>query len=166
LRVAAEEIAARYEGVAYFPSYEVITGNHARGRYFADGLRDVTEEGVSHVMRLFMKHYAVAEGETALSVETKPDVRRLLAESVRQELQEVVAVMCDESKLDIKGYTDPQLVAVNAPLAMEEANRETAQTSTVSAMDFLRGDASAPPEIQTDLLRRGFISRLRRLTLR
>ncbi len=37
LRVAAEEIAARYEGVAYFPSYEVITGNHARGRYFADG---------------------------------------------------------------------------------------------------------------------------------
>ncbi len=77
-----------------------------------------------------------------------------------------MAVMCDESKLDIKGYTDPQLVAVNAPLAMEEANRETAQTSTVSAMDFLRGDASAPPEIQTDLLRRGFIWRLRRLTLR
>ncbi len=58
LRVAAEEVAARYDEVAYFPSYEVITGSYTRSRYFDEGLRDVTEEGVSHVMRLFMQHYA------------------------------------------------------------------------------------------------------------
>ncbi len=45
LRVAAEEIAAQRDFVAYFPSYEVITGNYNRGGYFAEDLRSVTEAG-------------------------------------------------------------------------------------------------------------------------
>src|SRR5205823_5578884 len=57
LRVAAEEIANHDPGIAYFPSYEIITGQHTRGRYFASDLRSVTEEGVARVMALFLQHY-------------------------------------------------------------------------------------------------------------
>ncbi|MGF6853560.1 GSCFA domain-containing protein [Paraburkholderia sp. CI3] len=61
LRVAAEELSAAHAHVGYFPSYEVITGAYNRGTYFDEDLRTVTNEGVSHVMRLFMKHYAGAQ---------------------------------------------------------------------------------------------------------
>lgn len=57
LRVAAEEISRNNKNVEYFPSYEIITGGFARGVYFADDLRSVTEAGVSHVMGVFLKHY-------------------------------------------------------------------------------------------------------------
>lgn len=60
LRVAAGDAARRHGHVAYFPSFEIITGNFSRGRYFADDLREVREEGVNHVMRLFMEHYTKA----------------------------------------------------------------------------------------------------------
>lgn len=33
-----------HDNVAYFPSYEIITGSYNRGRYYDDGLREVTEE--------------------------------------------------------------------------------------------------------------------------
>ncbi len=41
----------------YFPSFEIITGSYNRGAYFEDDLRSVKPEGVSHVMKLFMRHY-------------------------------------------------------------------------------------------------------------
>jgi len=56
LRTACEELVRQYPWVVYFPSYEIITGAFNRGRYFAEDLRSVTEEGVLHVMRLFLKH--------------------------------------------------------------------------------------------------------------
>lgn len=58
LRVACEEITSTYDNTAYFPSYEIIMGTFNRGRYFAEDLRSVTEDGVSHVMRLFLHHAA------------------------------------------------------------------------------------------------------------
>ncbi|WP_018260471.1 GSCFA domain-containing protein [Methylobacterium sp. WSM2598] len=57
LRVAAEEVAAAHAEVDYFPSYEIIMGPQARGRFFAQDLRTVTEEGVATVMNLFRRHY-------------------------------------------------------------------------------------------------------------
>lgn len=54
LRVAAEEINSQFTNVCYFPSYEIITGPHAQGRYFGPDRREVVEEGVEHVMRIFM----------------------------------------------------------------------------------------------------------------
>src|SRR5208337_4041953 len=95
LRVAAEEIAGRYDEVAYFPSYEVITGNYTRSRYFDEGLRDVTEEGVSHVMRLFMKHYADDAEFASPPHQATADQRQQDAEQIKRELAEIVAVMCD-----------------------------------------------------------------------
>ena len=57
LRTAAEEAACQ-EGVFYFPSYEIITGNFNRGAYYGEDLREVRPEGVDHVMRLFLRHCA------------------------------------------------------------------------------------------------------------
>lgn len=55
LRVAAEEMANRHEFIDYFPSYEIITSPLSRGRFWAEGLRDVTTEGVDTVMEIFFK---------------------------------------------------------------------------------------------------------------
>lgn len=89
LRVACEDVASRYDHVAYFPSYEIITGAYTRGRYFASDLRSVTEEGVSHVMRLFMKHYAghdvAAETATTAEPATTPAARERRAERLARE---------------------------------------------------------------------------------
>lgn len=57
LRVAADQAERKYSQVIYFPSYEIITSPAASGRYYEDDLRQVTELGVSHVMRLFSKHF-------------------------------------------------------------------------------------------------------------
>ena len=58
LRVACQEIVERRPEVVYFPSYEIVTGNFARGRYFAEDYRSVNESGVAHVMNIFMRHFA------------------------------------------------------------------------------------------------------------
>jgi len=92
LRVAAEQIVRRHTHVDYFPSYEVITGNFSRGRYYESDLRSVTASGVDHVMRLFFRHYALQPEQVASTATTGEDAR--LAEA-RQNLR----VLCDEELL-------------------------------------------------------------------
>lgn len=94
LRAAAEEVAAAHDGVAYFPSYEVITGAYTRGAYFTEGLRDVTEAGVAHVMRLFLRHYADL-GDAAA-----PPAPAAQPPDGVSALEAAVAVLCDEMLLD------------------------------------------------------------------
>jgi hypothetical protein len=53
LRVAADEAERAFDQVAYFPAYEIITGQHHANPYYDDTLRGVTELGVAHVMRVF-----------------------------------------------------------------------------------------------------------------
>lgn len=57
LRVAADEVERNFQNVIYFPAYEIITSAANGGRYFADDLRNITDIGVKHVMRIFSKHY-------------------------------------------------------------------------------------------------------------
>jgi hypothetical protein len=90
LRIAAEEVSSR-SNVAYFPSYEVITGNHARGKYFDSDLRNVTAEGVDHVMRLFLAHYADEATAAPAPPVAMPDTVRIAAE--------MADIMCDEVAL-------------------------------------------------------------------
>lgn len=85
LRVAAGMLAAQYDWVEYFPSYEIITGHYNMGRYFAEDLREVTPLGVSHVMRSFLKHYA----------EQKIGVKSLVREP---EVKDYV-IICDEEMI-------------------------------------------------------------------
>lgn len=96
LRVACDEIARAYpEWLGYFPSYEIITGGFNRGRYFGPDLRGVTEEGVSHVMRVFMKHVALNADE---QVAPQP------ADTAREQLdrlQDMQRVICEEELLEL-----------------------------------------------------------------
>lgn len=56
LRAVADQACRDDPRIAYFPSYEVITGPQARGCFFGTDLREVTPEGVAAVMALFGRH--------------------------------------------------------------------------------------------------------------
>lgn len=91
LRVAAGEVTDSDPLVDYFPSYEVITGVPSGNRYFEDDLRSIREEGVSHVMRVFERHYiAGVESHTHAGFEAKAAV----------EITATSAVVCDEEILE------------------------------------------------------------------
>ena len=98
LRVAAEELASQAPWIAYFPSYEIITGPHTKDRYFADDLRSVTEEGVNRVMELFFQHYVEVSPSREMST---PPQTPATAEPQPQpaEVRRSLAVMCDEEAL-------------------------------------------------------------------
>jgi len=95
LRVAAEAMRRGFDNVHYFPSYEIISGAFNRGAYYADDLRNVVEEGVGHVMRLFLAHAtggagaAAAEGPSAVEEDEHLGLARQL-----------IQVECDEIALD------------------------------------------------------------------
>jgi len=93
LRVAAEMMHQAFANVHYFPSYEIITGAFNRGAYYAADLRDVVEDGVSHVMRLFMKH------ATNGTIDAQPSVANDVDDHLQTAAQ-IVEVECDEVALD------------------------------------------------------------------
>ncbi|MFP1631691.1 GSCFA domain-containing protein [Zhengella sp. ZM62] len=97
LRVATEMLAAKYEEAFYFPSYEVITGNHAMGRYFEEDLREVHPAGVAHVMRLFMKHYCGIETGAPRPLPARDDDS---GDAFAEKMAENIGVICDEELLD------------------------------------------------------------------
>lgn len=94
LRAAAQEIAEDVADVFYFPSYEIITGPQSRGRFFSDTLRDVTEDGVRHVMSVFLKHAA------GIDTPAPPPAATPKADTHTTDVAEWVEVMCDEAMLD------------------------------------------------------------------
>jgi len=87
LRVAAEEAVKQYNWVDYFPSYEVITGNHGGKQYFDSDLREVNSRGVSHAMRAFSRKYTNSMTDASTS-------------SVEPYMQENEEVVCDEEVID------------------------------------------------------------------
>ena len=97
LRVAAEEASRSLENCAYFPSYEIITSPYSRGAYFDTDCRNVTEEGVNHVMNLFLAHYGDQDSEAYI------DSHKELQEQTREQIsamQNVLDVLCDEEAID------------------------------------------------------------------
>lgn len=97
LRIAAERATKELAGCVYFPSYEIVTSPHVRGRYFEEDCREVTMEGVRHVMGLFLKHYT-EEGERLLAASREPVVDE--AARYIKELQRKIQVFCDEAMID------------------------------------------------------------------
>lgn len=96
LRAAAQEAAEDLADVFYFPSYEIVTGPQTRGRFFAEDLREVTEEGVAHVMATFLRHAAGIEAECVLpEAPADRDEDAHLAAG-----RAWVQTMCDEAMLD------------------------------------------------------------------
>jgi hypothetical protein len=98
LRVAADMLSRSWEGVCYFPSFEIITGNYNRGRYFGPDLRSVTEDGVDHVMSVFIRH--MTDGRKSLSAR---DARTAaLVSDDDQEMAALTEAACDEELLERK----------------------------------------------------------------
>ena len=95
LRVAAEVVSRSCEGVCYFPSFEIITGNYNRGRYFGPDLRSVTEEGVDHVMRIFMGHFTDGPASAAPAATAADDDHH-------NEMMALAEAACDEEVLERK----------------------------------------------------------------
>lgn len=100
LRVATEMLASSYSNISYFPSYEVITASFSRGSYYAGDLRNVLETGVSHVMRLFMKH-ACAESHPGRGANVNNSVwADADGDNYEKIAANLVQVECDEAALD------------------------------------------------------------------
>jgi hypothetical protein len=85
LRAACGEVAERYAQVMYFPSYEIISHPASFGQYLQGDLREVTERGVSHVMRCFFAamYPGAVQSEPAVPsalppVAVAPDIAALL----------------------------------------------------------------------------------------
>jgi hypothetical protein len=95
LRVAADVVRREFENVHYFPSFEIVTGQFNRGTYYAPDLRNVTEAGVEHVMRVFMKHATSATDGTTSQLRSADRISTYLETS-----QRINDVECDEVLLD------------------------------------------------------------------
>ena len=99
LRVAAERLSTSLDGVHYFPAYEIVTSPSARGSYFADDLRSVTQDGVNHVMALFFRH------ATTISATWSPvpsvDITTVKRKKKRGAFARSLDVQCDEELLTL-----------------------------------------------------------------
>lgn len=93
LRAVAGELESAYGFVHYFPSFEIITGNHSRGAYFEPDLRSVRAEGVAHVMRIFME--TLVTGAEAAPAPVAP-VEILAADALPADYVRELNVICDE----------------------------------------------------------------------
>lgn len=82
LRVAAQELVQAFPHVAYFGSYEIVTGTGDSASYFEADRRSVSDAAVSHVVACFREQFL--DGATA---ESAPPV----AEAAAQRKP-----MCDE----------------------------------------------------------------------
>jgi hypothetical protein len=103
LRVACEKIVRTCKNVVYFPSYEIVTGGFGKTSYFAEDCRSVTEEGVAHVMRVFMRHYVRNFGALRALKELVGGLtpRAAPQPSEVEQMAQVVRVMCEEEALDL-----------------------------------------------------------------
>jgi hypothetical protein len=93
LRAACSAMTEKFEHVYYFPSYEIITGNFSRGRYYDENLRTIAPEGVAHVMRVFDQTYGLTEpvaGANAPPRTARPS--RLFSDDDAD-------VLCDEAEI-------------------------------------------------------------------
>ena len=98
LRVTAEMVCRDASDVCYFPSYEMITGAHARSGYFEPDLRNITEGGVAQVMGTFGRHFLdEASHARAPAAASKPNQ---LSAQDRKRFTELSEIVCDEEAID------------------------------------------------------------------
>jgi hypothetical protein len=127
LRVACDTLTRLFENVAYFPSYEIVASGFAGGNYFAADRRNVTEEGVAHVMRVFARHFLrqnAAEKALRRAIRAIAPDRSEAPEAVAQAMR----LMCDEEALDmalVNAAEARELEAETPPEPRQETPGET-----------------------------------------
>lgn len=92
LRVAADAVEREFEKVIYFPSYETITSPASGSRYYADDLRQVTETGVKHVMKIFERHFFPKDKSLPRTFSTTQQME----ESIKNDS----SIVCDEEVIE------------------------------------------------------------------
>lgn len=92
LRTAAQRVSSVIRDVDYFGSYEIITGSYNRGAYFHDDLRSVTNEGVQHVMQVFMNNYVHSPNKSI------PKEARNIVDSTARS-SKLFDIVCDEEAI-------------------------------------------------------------------
>jgi hypothetical protein len=97
LRAAVDDVVREHAGADYFPSYEIITGPVGRGRYWSEGCRDVTDEGVHVVMEVFGRSRLPAAHQPAMSAPSRAPTESMDPESA---LRAALDAECDEMFLD------------------------------------------------------------------
>ncbi len=99
LRLAAEEAVNKLDQCCYFPSYEIITSPYSRGSYFEADCRSVKNEGVEHVMGLFLKHFGNIDSTPVPNKESKTVSE---AEVHLQAMKKNIDILCDEEAINNK----------------------------------------------------------------
>lgn len=90
LRAVCGDLHDRFRNVDYYPSFEIITSQNARGAYYEANKRNVSEQGVATAMGVFLKAQGAGPGGGAA------------ARAPRQEPEAQPAgdVVCEEALLD------------------------------------------------------------------
>lgn len=102
LRAAADQCVRDFGYVDYFPSFEIIAGPQARGRFFDDSSRDVGEEGVRLVMDVFFRSRMVGSARDPVA----PAAQSAPYESEMEKLRAALQAECDEILLDAGSKED------------------------------------------------------------
>ncbi|MGP6088767.1 GSCFA domain-containing protein [Antarctobacter jejuensis] len=95
LRIVVEDAVQAFADTVYFPSFEIITSPHLRGRYIATDGREVLLEGVDHVMRVFLKHFG--DGSSDAIPQPAPREER---QEQGDEVRKWAEALCDEEAID------------------------------------------------------------------
>jgi hypothetical protein len=105
LRAVADEAERRLKQVYYFPSYEIVTSPCHEGRYLTDDLRQVNETGVSHVMRVFGKHFGPPRNAQPMGRVLTPGHADRSAEIICDE-EQIVKALEGERALNLANVLD------------------------------------------------------------
>ena len=105
LRAAAGHLATTRNDIDYFPSFEIISGIPARGFFYENNLRSVSNEGVEVVMRTFFAEHAPIGNKAAVApVERSQQGQRPPTDREREELEaREEEVVCEEELLEAFG---------------------------------------------------------------
>ncbi|TPE48494.1 GSCFA domain-containing protein [Amaricoccus solimangrovi] len=94
LRAVCGMLVARHDDIDYFPSFEVITSQNARGAYFEPDLRSVSAQGVAAAMDLFKR----AHGIEARPAPARKPARRAGTKAKR--FRRAERAICEDSLLE------------------------------------------------------------------
>ncbi|MSU88377.1 GSCFA family protein [Rhodobacteraceae bacterium 2CG4] len=93
LRAVCGMLTERFEDVDYFPSFEIITSQNARGAYYEANLRNVAPQGVETAMGAFRAAHGIGDAP-----EPEPDEPRRQRRRRREDRTE--DVVCEEVLLE------------------------------------------------------------------
>jgi hypothetical protein len=96
LRVAADILVNKHSRISYFPSYEIILGQHTRGQYLSDDCREVTKHGVERVMALFEYHVLCPDSITSLHETPHKKITKY-----DKDILHMIKAQCDEERYGI-----------------------------------------------------------------